>query len=319
MAGTGETFPKQTHDKLFKNIVDTIPSGANGITNTDPYDIKSENWYQTIPYALRIVAFDQISGPLSLGTTDSPTESDTPMHFFFPVNPESISINTPFATVVTPTIGGVVQEHSGAVFYNITLSGTTGIIPELDWSTGVPRAADKELRPLAGDTPLIDPGVLGGFGQSAINAVNSAVSAITGTSSKMVDASRNRKSGYTAYHVLYKFIWMYHFAKSNGAPIQLRFMNYKDNNQYDCVVTNFNLNRDKSRPHLYQYTVQLKAWKLATAGQGPTYDPKARLAALGLDEGPSVKALAFRVINDTKTVLNNAAGLLNAAAQDLVF
>jgi hypothetical protein len=44
-----------------------------------------------------------------------------------------------------------------------------------------------------------------------------------------------------------------------------------------------------------------------------------RLKSLGLDEGPSVKAIAFRAINNTKTVLNNAAGLLNAAAQDLVF
>jgi hypothetical protein len=94
-------------------------------------------------------------------------------------------------------------------------------------------------------------------------------------------------------------------------------MNYKDNNQYDCVVTNFNLNRDKSRPHLYQYSIQLKAWKLSALNSVPNFTNEGRLAALGLDEGPSFKALAFRVVNDTKTVLNNAAGFLNAAAQDL--
>ncbi len=322
MAGTGSHIPKQRAEDLFSNIYHSLPpdvAQANPRTTT-PYNVRYENWYRTIPYALRIVSFAQGTGnPLILGGSSSPSENDTPMHFFFPVNPESISINTPFATVVTPTIGGIVQEHSGAVFYNITISGTTGVIPEIDHSTGIPRAADKELRPLAANDGLVNPNVIGGFGQNAINAINSAVSAITGTSSKMVDHSKNRKSGYTAFHVLYKFIWLYHFAKSNGAPVQLRFMNYKDNNMYDCVVTNFNLNRDKGRPHLYQYTIQLKAWKLTNVHQAPLFSLKDRLKSLGLDEGPSVKALAFRVINDTKTVLNNAAGLLNAAAQDLVF
>lgn len=326
MAGTGAEIPKIKLEKLFENIYEDIPPEVvqQNPRLITPYTIKVSNWYKTIPYALRIVSLTSGSNANVLaavlgGAAAATSENDKPMFFFFPVNPESITINTPFATVVTPTIGGIVQEHSGAVFYNISISGTTGVIPELDYSTGIPRNASTGLRPLGGDQPAINPNILGGFGASAINAINSAVSAITGTSSKMVDASKGRSSGYTAYHVLYKFIWLYHFAKSNGAKQQLRFMNYKDNNQYDCVVTNFNLSRDKSRPHLYQYTIQLKAWKLTTANAQPLFSLADRLKGLGLDEGPSVKALAFRVINDTKTVLNNAAGLLNALAQDLVF
>jgi hypothetical protein len=95
-------------------------------------------------------------------------------------------------------------------------------------------------------------------------------------------------------------------------------MNYKDNNMYDCVVTNFGLTRDKSRPHLYQYSISLKAWRLKTVdGPVPASDPN-RLANLGLDETPSLKASLFRVITETKTALNAAANLLNTAAQDLV-
>lgn len=311
MAGT---FPKQTAEQIFDNIFSAVPSEVKteNPRHLTPYQIQYSNWYKSIPYALRIV---EIAGQ---GGQYGPVQ-DKSMRFFFPVNPESITINTPYAVVVTPTVGGVVQEHSGAVFYNISISGTTGVIPEIDYSTGVPRAADSELRPLADGGSFINPNVAGGFGQNIINTVNSAVSAITGTSSKMVEASSYRKSGYTAYHVLYKFIWLYNFAKANGAKYQLRFINYKDNNQYDCVVTNFNLSRDKSRPHLYQYSIQLKAWKLSAADQQPNFSLADRLKNLGLDEKPSVKALAFRTINNSKTVLNGAAGLLNAGAQDLAF
>jgi len=321
MLDTGTTAPNQTPEKLFDNIYEDIPKGVSVPPSlTTPYTIKYENWYKTIPYALRIVSLQGGVSPSALisgATGQSPTEGATPMHFFFPVNPESISINTPFATVVTPTIGGIVQEHSGAVFYNISISGTTGVIPDLNFTTGIPRNANTDLRPLGGDKPTI-PNFLGGFGASTIGAINSAVSAITGTSPKMVGGDKDGKSGYTAFHVLYKFIWLYHFAKANGAPQQLRFMNYKDNNQYDCVVTNFNLSRDKGRPHLYQYTIQLKAWKLSTANQQPSFLNKTRLSELGLNEGPSLKAEAFRAINTAKTVLNTAAGLLNAVAQDAV-
>jgi len=310
-------FPKQTAEQLFDNVYEPLPNSikSENPRKTTPYNIRNENWFKSIPYALRIVNLPGqggIVGPVQ----------EKPMHFFFPVNPESVSINTPYAVVVTPTLGGIVQEHSGAVFYNITLSGTTGVIPELDYTTGIPRAADTELRPTVSDGNLINSGAAGGFGQNTINLINSAVSAITGTSSKMVDSSRNRKSGYTEYHVLYKFIWLYNYAKANGAKYQLRFVNYKDNNQYDCVVQNFSLSRDKSRPHLYQYTIQLKAWRLGTADQfvGETGESlKARLKSLGLSDEPSVKALAFRAITSTKTVLNSASGLLNAAAQDLAF
>lgn len=315
MADTGETLSPQKAEDLFDGIYQGLTPDVKQANPrlTTPYTIKYENWFKTIPYALRIISLIEEDD----GTLDE--LEDTPKYFFFPVNPESISINTPFATVVTPTLGGIVQEHSGPVFYNITLSGTTGVIPALDHSTGVPRSASAELRPLVSDNGLIPSDALGGFGASTINTINNAVSAITGTSSKMVGTKQNRKSGYTAFHVLYKFLWLYHFAKSNGAKQQLRFMNYKDNNMYDCVVQNFTLSRDKSRPHLYQYTIQLKGWKLANANQGLSFSNPDQLSSLGLDEGPSVKALLFRAINDTKTVLNAAAGLLNATAQDLAF
>lgn len=283
-----------------------------------PYMIEYGNWYKTIPYGFRIEPppFDLNAWLASVGPSALGNFSTT--SFFFPVNPESISISTPYAVQVTPTMGGIVEEHSGAVFYNITISGTTGVIPEIDFLQGTHRSPD-EVRTMATDKPLIKSGFLGGFGSGTINAINSAVSKITGVESKLVDGSVTQKTGYTAFHVLYKFIWLYHHGKANGIPFKLIFANYKDNNQYNVIVQNFQLSRDKNRPHLYQYTIQMKAWNLSNNTSEQKFESSQRLADLGLDSGPSFKAKMFRVINTTKSTLNAAAGLLNTAAQDLAF
>lgn len=320
----------QQPDQLLENVYgSTRDNEADQRGTRPPYNIRYGSWYKTIPYGFRILTPD-VGDMTKLAAGFAKYSGVTPkprpmakLKFFFPVNPESITINTPFAVQVTPTLGGIVEEHSGAVFYNISISGSTGVIPEIDYETGGPRALN-ELRSTAVGEGLISPGILGGFGKGTINAINSAVSKFTGVDSKLVDGKRDRKSGYTAFHVLYKFIWLYHHGKAKGSQQELLFVNYKDNNQYKVVVQNFQLSRDKSRPHLYQYTIQMKGWKLETdAGelkdQPVTLDPKKRLAELGLDEGPSIKAMAFRVINTTKSTLNTARGLLNTAAQDLAF
>lgn len=331
----GATFTKDKSEiaslkpeQIFDNIYEVIPKDVqkNNPRQLTPYQIVYENWYKTIPYAFRIenpptenaITFGK-KPTVNPSALKSKLQNAQIKAYFFPVNPESINISTPYAVVVTPTLGGVVEEHSGAVFYNITVSGTTGVIPELNFSNGVPRDPQSLLRPVSHEDSWLEGKANQlGFGGGTVAAVSSIVSAITGTSSKMVDGKRNLTSGYTAYHVLYKFIWLYHFSKANGAQHQLKFVNYKDNNQYNVVVQNFNLTRDKSRPHLYQYSITMRGWNLQTVGPRPSFgDPEQRLKDLGLDTGPSVKAAMFRVINQTKSALSTAAGLLNAAAQDL--
>ena len=305
-----------------------------------PYHIEQSNWFKTIPYGFRVVKSKNEEGALS--KFPSPMDflhgaiGDNNCSYYFPVNPESISISTPFAVQVTPTLGGVVEEHSGAVFYNITVSGTTGIIPEINITSGIPRLAEEELRNCAYNPSWLDKmQAKAGFGSATYNAVNSSIAAVKKLSSqllgipidnKTVDDGKDYKSGYTAYHILYKFIWLYHLDKSQGKKIELKFVNYKDNNQYNVVVQNFQLSRDKSKPHLYTYTIQMKGWLLETETEQTIVNPffsgimmKLRLASLGLDEGPSFKSTAFRVINTTKSLLNTSKNLLNTVAQDLAF
>ena len=333
----GKLLPIKTSDELLKDIYSVLPSNTDGRDNGDydstPYALESGNWYKTLPYGFRIwvpaTSHTPAIDPSKLGAvaafhsagssfSSSSSSNAQELFFFFPVNPESVSVNTPYAVQVTPTLGGIVEEHSGAVFYNITVSGTTGVLPSLDFSTGVPQSSDS-LRTSASSDGLIPPGIAGGFGASTINAINSAVSKITGVGSRLVDGNVNDNTGYTSFHVLYKFIWLYHLAKANGSNGELMFVNYKDNNQYNVIIQNFQLSRDKSRPHLYQYTIQMKGWQLATNVTVPSFDAGNRLADLGLSESPSIKAEMFRVINLTKSTLNTAKNLLSTTAQDLAF
>ena len=303
---------------------------------TTPYTIQDENWYKTIPYGFRIMppaggdmSDASLGGILAAGGLGAQSAVSG---FFFPVNPESINISTPYAVQITPTLGGIVEEHSGAVFYNITVSGTTGIIPDLAYIDGKPRFTfdmNGSGRNLAYEPTFLDRiQAKAGFGGNTYNAIKSAYTAasnaIFGIDDKTVDSDKSINSGYTAYHVLYKFLWLYHDSKSKGSQNSLQFVNYKDNNQYNIVIQNFQLSRDKSRPHLYQFSIQMRGWKLETQDGNQSFElgplgQTARLAQLGLNEGPSFKAQAFRIINTTKTVLNTAKNILTTAAQDLAF
>jgi hypothetical protein len=309
--------PTQLLDKVYQ-----VPSSVKSQNprQLTPYRMLYTNWYKTIPYGFSvstppITAADIAANPalaaLAIG-------NNGPQNYFFPVNPESIQIQTPFANEVTPTLGGIVEEHSGAVFYNITISGTTGTLPDISYLTGKSQDPEVAGRPTAAKEGFLD-GI--GFGGATASLVSNAFSAIMGTSSKTVDSQRNTTNGYTAFHVLYKYLWLYKFSKANGAKTQLLFVNYKDNNQYNVVIKSFNLSRDKSRPHLYQYSISMRGYKLSTSAEAPTpLSATERLTQLGLNTPPSLKASLYRVITQTKSVLSafTADSILNTASQDTV-
>jgi hypothetical protein len=308
--GTKNTNTKAIEDNLDGLSDDIKKKNKDFQRHLTPYNIKYMNWYRTVPYAFQIA---RIGAGLGGGTDEY-----IPPKWFFPINPENLTISTPFAVNITPTIGGVVEEHSGSVFYNITISGTTGVLPEIDFIAGSTRDTFEELRPSADNSK---DGLLGnslyGFGQATLAALNTIKTALLGNASRMVDSKRNRVSGYTAFHYFYKFLWLYHASKSVGSKDMLRFINYKDNNQYNCAIQNFTLNRNKENPMVYFYTINMKAWNLSALNVG-FQDKSDRLKQLGLKDEPSLKAKLYRVITTAKTTLNAVKGLTNAIAQDAI-
>ena len=58
--------------------------------------------------------------------------------YVFPINPQNITINTQPSTTLEATMKGIYENHNGAVFRAISISGTTGtnVIPATDPPNG---------------------------------------------------------------------------------------------------------------------------------------------------------------------------------------
>jgi hypothetical protein len=210
-------------------------------------EIKTENWNKQFKYALK-VANEPDGGK---GETFKKHFGDLIEEgfFYFPINPETLRITTPFAVSVTPTANGVVQEHSGTVFFMISLRGNTGVLPGSSYD-------NLNLREKPG-TRI----------RTSIHQTDEQINYYKNEHIKNIN-----KGGYTAYHTLYNVLLRYSEIKKQGSKLQLQFMNFKDNMVYNVAVTNFDLTRDKSQPHLYNFSIEMKGWNLSDHleyGSGP--------------------------------------------------
>jgi hypothetical protein len=73
------------------------------------YSVSPEDWYKAYPYRFKIV----------VGTK-------TTYYYSLPIPPEALSYQMIAASQLIPTLGGVVEETSATVFWQISLSGTMG-------------------------------------------------------------------------------------------------------------------------------------------------------------------------------------------------
>jgi len=73
------------------------------------YTVSAEDWYKTYPYRFKIVTKEKTT------------------YYSLPIPPEALSYQMVSASQLIPTLGGVVEETSPTVFWQIALSGTTGI------------------------------------------------------------------------------------------------------------------------------------------------------------------------------------------------
>jgi hypothetical protein len=126
------------------------------------------------------------------------------------------------------------------------------------------------------------------------------------------------QTGYVAFHNLYKFLLAYKRdaagqesrRQRGGHP--LKFVNYKDNNEYDVAITGFQLTRDASNPMLYNYNITMRAYNLRSADASDIdVDIQDRAEALGLN-GLTTSIFA-RMSNKARQAKNLAYSAIGAA------
>jgi hypothetical protein len=270
-------------------------------TDGAPYKIIATNWYTAKPYGFRVTMRD-----------------GREFTMFLPISPSNLRISTSFATNVIPTLYGTVEEHSPVRYYDIEISGNTGIAPKfVDIKPGV----EGPTKQLEGRTAFaVSQGlsnIAGGFFTKTLGVLDR----VFNQASELINGIPNPQSGvfidqtgYLAFHNMYRLLLKYKedaSGTSNNTSQRtkhpLTFFNYKDNNEYDVVVKQFDLIRSAENPHLYNYVIRLRAYNLRTAGTTTVdqADLTKRLEDLGLN---GVDSSSF--LGDIKQKANQVKGIL---------
>ena len=295
-------------DQRAKEIYDTEENNTDGLLT----ETKLINWYTQLPYGFRF-------------------RNKT---FYLPISPSNLNITTHFSTNVISTMYGTVEEHSEQRYYDISISGTTGMAPKYykkvdsqiaDYSPVVGRAGQAVKGKILG-------GTFGFFKrtqalvENTLNQVSDLLS--SGPEAKAgVDLSR---SGYVAFHNFYKFLLLHKKVATGSTELGLEsgdidpfsdnpgeednglyFLNYKDNNQYNVAIQGFQLTRDAANPMLYNYSISMRAYNLKTVDQrNIPIDNTLRSKQLGLDSINT--SIATKLANKTRQAKNAAYTALAA-------
>lgn len=202
-------------------------------------------------------------------------ESDGWKEFRLQINPQELSQDEIFAIEVTPTLRGVLVEHHGQVLKDITISGTTGISPNR-----------KEGGASNDGRPVLQEG----------------------------------HSGYEEFHELRSYFRVYveakRLAKRGAGSDELRmvFKNFKDDEYLYVEPIKFSMKRSARRPHLYDYTIQMKGIGVANQNAFKVdnsflakleeIDEKLDKALEYLDEGQRLIKAGFAIVNRLQRDIN---------------
>lgn len=279
----------------------------NPIFKDPDYQPILSNWFTSKPYGFRFTPRD--------------VSADQAKVMFLPINPSNLVVTTHFATSITPTLYGTVEEHSPVRYHDITIEGTTGIGPKYT----DPIDAQSLPKPKSGrSTFSVQQSIGGGFFSKTLTTASkiySDASSLTKSDAPITGLQLDQ-TGYVAFHNLYRFLLAYKKDASGQANRSAResevpplvFFNYKDNNEYSVVVKTFTLRRDKDNPMLYYYNISMRGYDLTKLSNSNKHEPKATklLADLGLD---GVKGSTF--LSEAKNISSQAKGILGSVASGI--
>lgn len=293
--------PKPKAVPTAKGSMVDLGSLAQGMDST--YKVESQNWYSAKPYGFKMVTRD--GGVFTM---------------FLPISPSNLSISTPFATNIIPTLYGTIEEHSDVRYFDIVIEGTTGMAPKfVNPGAGQDSAVlYSQLRKSGrSTTPIAQSISAGGFFAKTLglaNQIKNKAADILDGGPKPQTGLIPENSGYVAFHNLYRFLLQYKKDASgtSGNTVDrqthpLTFFNYKDNNQYDVVVRNFSMRRSADNPMLYTYSIQLRGYNLRAITAPVNEDLTRRLADLGLNGVDSSS-----VLGDIKSISSQAKGIIGS-------
>ena len=236
-----------------------------------------------------------------------------------PLAPQSISISVPSATTTTVTMRGITEEHNDAPLRQITISGTTGIMPNapqalsnsgpshaLEYAfANTIQAAKKVKNTFEKASAAFDN--LGGL------AGRSGSTALVNPSNLESDKVAN---AYNAIHNMSRFFDLYLAAKKKGIKkLFLSFYMHKDGMFYDCTLNNYSIRKIAGSME-YQYTIQLTAWRRRAEPVGKGNGVQISRSSASPDALGNVFARVNLLLDQLVKGMNEIAGILRGFSKD---
>lgn len=269
-----------------------------GEKHSQTIDIADDRWDRVYPYSFAIFDADT--------NTESPGDESAPTRVQLAIPPSAISVSVMFANSVSATNSGILEEHNGVVFRNISISGTTGILPA------------RERRALSGGfSDVLKQAKT--FLPSTSSALQSLTRSVARTGFFNIDESKDSDSaqietGYKQFWVLHNLFVHYATRKKNGeSSLRLVFEVPKDNARYLVTPIAFDLRKDASQPLLYRYSIQLKSWGLLQS----TAATEARLFEETELSNPGQVRKFLETLRRTRKTIQDAQNVLRGVQSDV--
>lgn len=220
------------------------------------------SWAENYPYRFIILKTQprSSSGPQEISY-------DIVSSFRLPINPQQLSISSPFATRVTVTSNGILEESNGIPLKSIVIEGTTGVF------------ITREKNEVNGAQDISILGTLFGgtidAASSFINSVKSSISQFsnvgtsTGTeSTSSASDALLQSTGYYQYNMLRMFLESYAELKkaASGGDYRLAFQMEKDRQIYLVAIGTMVHRKSAASPNEYLYTIPMTAWASISPG-----------------------------------------------------
>lgn len=249
------------------------------------FSLKPEDWYKVFPY--EFVVEDIEEGEKYI--------------YALPIPPESLTLSMVSTSNLTPTIGGVVEETSETVFWQVNLTGTTGISPSRQVTDKVVSGTEgfRQSFNTGGILGKLVGSFLGGFNSlaqrtdtlfsigknfgpgsdtepAAFNKLSGAIENQPAFSRSAINGDPLKSNGYTEIHQLHMFLNIYAKLKdSEQSRYRLYFKNNKDNIRWGAIVKSFSIQKSVNQPFLYKYSISLQCFEMQDAtlsGRTPAVD-----------------------------------------------
>lgn len=294
-----------------------------------PISIDPKRWNQLFPYRLLVIDVAKGnkvvggSSPLAQATlvpAEAPgsaiiafTPLSSKWEFVLPITPAQLNIADQFSIATSATLRGIVEEHAGVRFKNITASGTMGVWPHRE-SVTKPPSSPSVLQSLFG-------GTLEGA-SNLIGQVNRVVQTVTSnhpanrpiTISPEGSTAGKTSTAYYQAMALAQFLEQYAEAKKipTNAGWRLVFDIQKQNQSFIVTPVAFNWQQSANDPLKINYNFQLKAWR--------RIDLKQSASAVHPDISAITPGILQRILNtvtEARRVTSAAVDLIGAVRSDV--